>query len=507
MKRFSFVIPGMLLALVLPVQTAGAITSTSFLFPSASRPSLSSAPQVSPLPVQPELDIPRRGGASQILAGLSNVEVNNPSPDGNSSHNTQAETAVAIFGSHVVVGFDDTTSFHAHHGHFTGCFGSYAYSSDGGASFTDGGCIPFPAGGVSFGDPTVTVGPTGIFYYGQVVEDAKGDEYMSVSRSTDGGKTWAQPINASPKVHPGHSGVPFQDKDWLSLGINPSDHAQFILYASWTHFTRTTATIQISHSTDGGGTWSAPADLQTSAGVQGSYTTEDPVSGKAYAFWVNFGKGLNIDLVESISADGGQTWGSARTIFPFLLGVNAVVKCGGVKEGVIQFSPGDPMHAVTNFSLPQASVDPTTQNVYLVESERVDKNVDVVLLSSGDGGRTWHSQLVAPNAQAQFQPSISVDQHGVHLEYYQVTSDGMYYAAGINGTHAMPPVFGQPFAVSGRTLPPPQTNPPLDSFLHPCLMGDYNQIASNGQSITYAWTDTRHFNNSGMDVWSATTSG
>ena len=48
------------------------------------------------------------------------------------------------------------------------------------------------------------------------------------------------------------SGVPFQDKDWLSLGINPSDRSQFILYASWTHFTRTTVTIQISHSTDGG---------------------------------------------------------------------------------------------------------------------------------------------------------------------------------------------------------------------------------------------------------------
>src|SRR2546421_9832540 len=104
--RVSLVTLGMLLAMVLPTQSVGAVTSVPFISPPASRLYFSPAAQLSLFDstVQPAPAIPWRGGISQPLAGLPNVEGNNPSQDGNSPQRTQAEAPVAIFGSHVVGG-------------------------------------------------------------------------------------------------------------------------------------------------------------------------------------------------------------------------------------------------------------------------------------------------------------------------------------------------------------------------------------------------------------------
>src|SRR5579872_1912964 len=81
-------------------------------------------------------------GKGQGGTPLVNVRVNNPANDSHQTdQTTQSETAVAVSGSNVAVGYNN--SQHAlllmtAGGDLTG----YSYSSDGGQTFTDGGALP-----------------------------------------------------------------------------------------------------------------------------------------------------------------------------------------------------------------------------------------------------------------------------------------------------------------------------------------------------------------------------
>jgi hypothetical protein len=79
------------------------------------------------------------------------VQVNCTAEDGISPQNTQSETSVAVSGQKVVVGFNDS---------LVCCFpalnlSGYSVSTDGGASFTDEGTLPFRPDVQPIGDPTV----------------------------------------------------------------------------------------------------------------------------------------------------------------------------------------------------------------------------------------------------------------------------------------------------------------------------------------------------------------
>src|SRR2546421_13024528 len=99
--RVSLVTLGMLLAMVLPTQSVGAVTSVPFISPPASRLYFSPAAQLSLFDstVQPAPAIPWRGGISQPLAGMPTAEGDNPSPRANTPPRAHAPTAGAHFGS------------------------------------------------------------------------------------------------------------------------------------------------------------------------------------------------------------------------------------------------------------------------------------------------------------------------------------------------------------------------------------------------------------------------
>src|SRR5215469_16974949 len=155
--------------------------------------------------------LPRGAAAEPAVpsANLANVLVNNPSEDTHQvDQTTQSETTIAVAGSHVAVGFNDSQQ--------TGLFltagsglSGYSYSADGGASFTDGGNLPNAPEFVNFGDPWMASDRAGTMYYATLAVDffnfnlyVAYDDFsfdsqtnqaftgLPVARSTDGGATW-----------------------------------------------------------------------------------------------------------------------------------------------------------------------------------------------------------------------------------------------------------------------------------------------------------------------------
>ncbi|NIN69878.1 MAG: hypothetical protein GTO63_35395, partial [Anaerolineae bacterium] len=158
----------------------------------------------------------RRGLTPQIeaedraLLASTDIQVNAPDlapprPD----QTTQSETAIAVDGDKVVVGWNDSSELvDLPNTSFSG----YAFSTSGGASFTDGGPIlpspvgppdfPFDGFAVAFGDPDITVDSAGNFYYSSltfvcpadgVIPNDCTDSFIGVWKSTDGGATFAGP--------------------------------------------------------------------------------------------------------------------------------------------------------------------------------------------------------------------------------------------------------------------------------------------------------------------------
>src|SRR5215469_9916465 len=87
---------------------------------------------------------------------FTNVRVNDPAQDTHQTdQTTQSETAIAVSGSHVAVGYNDSQQsglFLTAGSDTTG----YSYSADGGASFTDAGTLPNTPEFVNLGDPWLT---------------------------------------------------------------------------------------------------------------------------------------------------------------------------------------------------------------------------------------------------------------------------------------------------------------------------------------------------------------
>src|SRR5579863_9893732 len=177
----------------------------------------------------------------------------------------------------------------------------WATSTDGGNTWTHG-FLP----GLTLGEGS---GP----YYGAsdpaVAYDAKHGVWMiaslpcgnaapavTVSRSSDG-VTWQNPVSVDP------SSVG-SDKDWIVCDDSPASPFYGNCYAEWD-----TPTIEMSTSSDGGLTWSAPAttaDVQT--GIDGQPLVQ-PNGNVVVPIQLDSG-----DVASFSSADGGASWSATVPI-------------------------------------------------------------------------------------------------------------------------------------------------------------------------------------------------
>jgi len=445
-------------------------------------------------------------GSNPTPGGAGLIPASNPSNDvafSSFGGFTQSETSTARCGNSVVVGFNDSGSVFETPFFFSGtggqAFSGYAYSSNGGASFTDGGPVnPGPGNGNFLGgDPGINCSDANTFFYSQIFDfvDSSGNPFaaISVNKSTDGGKTWGDPVAAEAKSGFTH----ILDKPWST--IDPSNTKR--MFVSYTDFdfsfssptcgANVRTAIEFVESDDGGSTWSATPNIAIevcgSGAVQGSQMAVSS-KGTLNISWVNLGTNFPFSIREiqissfaggtlsapvNVSAvqPGGDSFFLQGEFRDFLDMAMAIDHSGGGSDGVLYITWADGRDKIVP--------DPLgTDGAYAYD--------DVLLSQSFDGGNTWFGpfrvnsdfQPRLGSGRDHFQVGIAVDNRGVigacwydrrqDIENFAIrrhcgesNNNGFTFSEGDIGLSPFAPTHG------------------IDLFINPIYMGDYDQMTSD----------------------------
>jgi len=379
-------------------------------------------------------------------------------------------------------------------------------SSDGGASWTNRGLLPGfsdyagdPHKLVSDGDPVLFYGPkpngNGGFsstayraYYGGLASynrsaapGQQAPELLTLSHSDSDGVTWSGPVVAA-TAH----GYVFNDKPDFWADKNPSSPYFGRVYASWTQFRGNGAEpVEFSYSTDAGASWSQPNQLSIAqnlafGGRQGSVVRSGP-DGSVYAIWEDSDRHGTKHVV-AISHDGGVSFSKPITI--------------AYTHDIADPIPG------ANFrtdSFASAAVDPSSGEIYVAWSERINGVGHMLVVHSSDGGQSWSDPVEVGSASTgyAFFQGLDVAPGGrVDLGWQALTakdtstygtgnaSIASYYASSTD--HGM--TWSAPTEVSSQSSDPAAS---AQNDLTRQFWGDYNTLVSTDAHAWFIYTDAR----------------
>lgn len=300
----------------------------------------------------------RAGRLSVATLAPLNVRANNPA--GDAIGETQGEIAVAVFGDTVVIGWNDSRGFVAGN-----TVSSYAYSTDGGSTFVDGGNMPLQApGDQAFGDPGVDTDEQGHWYYNQIYTKP-GQQNIGVHHGgfVGGVLVWDSPVMAS--IGTGATGA--LDKCLLAC-----DRVTGNVYTSYTRFTGVSR-IEIVRSTTHGTSWDPQIILDATTVPTASKQAARPFCGPNGEVYVVWEKGANLincpDGLGNVANTTGVI-GFARSL-NFGVSYDPFTTIGTVDHSWTWSGPGDLRERANDF--PDIAVDrsggPFNGNIYVTWHE------------------------------------------------------------------------------------------------------------------------------------------
>jgi hypothetical protein len=433
-------------------------------------------------------------GPAVPSANLPNVRVNNPGEDTHQvDQTTQSETTIAVAGSHVAVGYNDSQ--------ITGLamtagsnLNGYSYSTNGGRTFTDGGALPDAREFVNFGDPWMASDRSGAMYYSTLALDFfNGNLDVAVAKSTNGGKTWSAPV---PVFRPPFTTFYNGDKDAMAVGRDPVVTTRDDIYVSYDDFSANSLTqafftgLPVAHSTDGGKHWTLKyADKFTppanSCSVK-QYIGATPLVTANGTLYVT---------AEQIAINDPKCTGTAPTRFSewffkstdggntFSPGVKIADVTPAEPDGELHLGPG---RYARTIEFPSPAVRGNT--IYVAWNDGTSGKSHIRLATSTNGGATWSTKFVTSGSGEEVQPALSASSSGLNLLYYHRNPNNTLDVLLGNSTNGTSFTTKRVNSVSFRgTL----TIPQFDPIIARGYMGDYIADISVGSHLYFAWGDNR----------------
>ena len=282
------------------------------------------------------------------------------------------------------------------------------------------------------------------------------------------------------------------------MGPSPTSARSDVLYDTWddtscdvSTFTCTNG-LPVSHSTDGGRTWSlsyADRISQDPNGCSfaqyiGAQPLVDPKNGTLYVAaeklavtdtGCTFDQPLVRSQVVFRSTDGGTTFGPATTI---------ATVTPATPQGALDLGDGKFIRTIEFPTLALAG-----GSLYAAWNDGANGNSHVRIARSSDGAASWSTSWVTTGSGDELQPSLTASKSGLHVLYYQRNNDNTLDVAEASGTNG---AGWTTSLVSSQSFPGVVTVPQFDPQIGFGYMGDYLGSATDGTKTFYAWGDNRN---------------
>lgn len=339
------------------------------------------------------------------------------------------------------------------------------------------------------GDPIVGFDLKGAAFAGGIQNND-----IVLAKSFDGGKTFGAPTVVTTPVQPVNG---LSDKPWLEVDTNIASPFVNALYVSSTQFGGSSGNdseIAVSHSTDGGKTWSTTVvdTLQTYPGTVDQFSDMAVGSdGTVYLNWLrcpttgptgDCGSTVT-NIMFSKSTDGGNTWSTAASIATVTLSPD---NCGCFYGGL-----PNTFERVSNIPSNGVLGSGATAKLYVAVYNWTGSQMQVEVVKSTNGGTTWGApQLVNPTSTTgdQFFQWLNVDQKNgkVGVTWLDRRNDtaNLSYQPFFSYSRDSGATYSKGFALSHKS------NPNNDGFFG-SFMGDYTGNAFSGNNTIYqSYMDT-----------------